>query len=167
MKKITTIIVLLLAAAFSQAQSAERSVISSSGGSYSGPAMQVDYTVGEMITATVSNTGNILTQGFQQPGFLFTGVETFSETETDISYYPNPCTDQLYIRFNNPDESSLKAELFDVTGRRLIAKDFAVSSRIPATLTFDMSPVATGTYYIRLSSESRQLSNFKVIKVNY
>lgn len=49
------------------AQSIERSVISSFGFSYSGAQLQADCTVGEVVTATGSNGGIIITQGFQQP----------------------------------------------------------------------------------------------------
>lgn len=167
MKKVSTIIVSLLIAGFLQAQTAERSVISSSGGSYSGPALQVDYTIGEMVISTVNNSGNILTQGFQQPGLITTKIEDISDVNMDISFYPNPCTDQLNIRFNEPDELILKAELFDVTGKRILAKEFDVASRIPATISFDLANVATGAYYMRISSDSKQVANFKVIKVNY
>lgn len=51
------------------AQSIERSVISSFGFSYSGAALQADCTVGEVVTATGSNGGITITQGFQQPMF--------------------------------------------------------------------------------------------------
>ncbi|MDZ4824121.1 MAG: hypothetical protein SH856_11735 [Flavobacteriales bacterium] len=60
---------LLLQPANSFSQSIERSVISSSGFSYSGATLQNDCTVGEVITATGVN-GNIkITQGFHQPVF--------------------------------------------------------------------------------------------------
>ena len=51
------------------AQSIERSVISSLGFSYSGAAFQSDCTVGEAVTASGSNGGIKITQGFQQPLF--------------------------------------------------------------------------------------------------
>ena len=50
-------------------QSAERSVISSFGFSFSEATIQNDCTVGEVITATGINGGTIITQGFQQPMF--------------------------------------------------------------------------------------------------
>ncbi len=49
------------------AQSIERSVIGSSGFSYSGPTFQADCTTGETVIATFSGGSVILTQGFHQP----------------------------------------------------------------------------------------------------
>jgi hypothetical protein len=68
MKKIISITVLLVSCSFLiNAQSIERSVISSFGMSYSGPGLQADMTVGEVVTFTGTGSGLIITQGFHQP----------------------------------------------------------------------------------------------------
>ncbi|MDZ4822746.1 MAG: hypothetical protein SH856_04760 [Flavobacteriales bacterium] len=64
---VITIIFLLCSNLLLLSQSIERSVISSFGFSYSGATLQSDCTVGEVVTATGSNGGIIITQGFQQP----------------------------------------------------------------------------------------------------
>ncbi len=42
-------------------------VISSQGGSYSNASYSIDFTIGEVVTPTLSNTSYIVTQGFIQP----------------------------------------------------------------------------------------------------
>jgi len=58
---------IVLCALSVEGQSVERSVISSIGFAYSGPAVQSSCTVGEAITFTTQNDSFIATQGFQQP----------------------------------------------------------------------------------------------------
>jgi hypothetical protein len=68
MKKIISLsAILLCCTVFIQAQSIERSVISSFGMSYAGPSLQADMTVGEVVTFTGTGSGVIITQGFHQP----------------------------------------------------------------------------------------------------
>lgn len=69
MKKNYLILFGLCVSLLTFSQSIERSVISSFGFSYSGATLQADCTVGEVVTATGSNGGIIITQGFQQPMF--------------------------------------------------------------------------------------------------
>lgn len=165
-KKLSAIIILIAISGFSQAQSMERSVIASSGNSWSGSNIQVDYTIGEMMIATVGNSGNILTQGFQQPAFLLTDAPNIQDNQTAISYYPNPCTGLLNIKIMNPASSGYIAGFFDVTGRKIFTEKINSSRDASAYLTCDISSLATGIYYVRISSGNAVAANFKIIKIS-
>ena len=61
-------------AGISLAQTVEREVVASGGGSHTDPAMQVQWTVGEVAVSEASFTGSEYIEGFQQPvidGALF------------------------------------------------------------------------------------------------
>jgi hypothetical protein len=58
-----------------QSQSLSPTVISSSGGYFTGTSLSLSWTLGEIATETFSNGGCILTQGFQQPyGIVISGI---------------------------------------------------------------------------------------------
>jgi len=72
MKKIFTLILsLALVQTFGQTPAIVMQVVSSAGGSYSTTGLSVDWTLGEPVIGTVTGTGLMLTQGFQQ-GFTQT-----------------------------------------------------------------------------------------------
>ena len=73
-------------------------VISTQGGSNSNSAGSLDYSIGEVVITFGTNDTTHLTQGFQQPFFEITNIETF-EISFDVLIYPNPAVDQLTIEF--------------------------------------------------------------------
>ena len=94
------------------------SVVSSSGASYSNGGVIMDFTLGEIVVETYTNTTTILTQGFHQGDLkVRTQVENIS-IKTKI--YPNPTTNFLIIEL----EQNVNAELlvYDINGK-LVIKD--------------------------------------------
>jgi len=94
------------------------SVISSSGNSYSNGGVNMDYTLGEIVVETHSNSTTILTQGFHQ-GVLKvnTSVENF-DIKTKV--YPNPTTNFLIVEL----EKNVNADIlvYDINGK-IVIKD--------------------------------------------
>jgi hypothetical protein len=94
MKKLAILLLVILSfSSNTEAQSIERSVISSFGMSYSGPGLQADMTVGEV---TGTGAGIKITQGFHQPmliggtclgDFDFNGVVGLADLLIFISGY--------------------------------------------------------------------------------
>lgn len=74
----------------SNAQSLDRQVINSNGGSgNAGSNFKVDFNVGEPIIVTGTNANGIYTQGFLQPDTVFTSTGTFS---INIFFGTESCT---------------------------------------------------------------------------
>jgi len=67
MKSSTLILLFTFACIYASAQTIGRDVLSSNGNSGSGGGFQMSYTVGEPVIFTQIQSGNVLTQGFQQP----------------------------------------------------------------------------------------------------
>ena len=116
MKKLLLILLCLPMIGFGQV--ATPSVVSSSGDSYSNGNIIMDYTLGEIVVETFSNTANILTQGFHQ------GVLKVITAVLDIGIktkiYPNPTTNFIIIEL----EKNVNAELlvYDINGK-IVIKD--------------------------------------------
>jgi len=103
---------------FGQAPILTPSVVSSSGDSYSNGNIIMDYTLGEIVVETHTNSTTILTQGFHQ-GILKvnTSVENI-DIKTKV--YPNPTTNFLIIEL----EKNVNADIlvYDINGK-LVIKD--------------------------------------------
>jgi hypothetical protein len=86
MKKLLLILLCLPMIGFGQVTSP--SVISSSGDSYSNGSVIMDYTLGEIVVETHTNSTTILTQGFHQGVLKVTTSVKNIDIKTKV--YPNP-----------------------------------------------------------------------------
>ena len=71
------------------AQSAEREIMSSTGGSYSG-TFSADWTLGNLVGETGGSTSNSFTQGFQQPIIVQSTNSLLQVFNGSIKLLPNP-----------------------------------------------------------------------------
>ncbi len=148
--------------------SLERSVVASAGGSwFDGSSFRLDYTLGEFAVLTMSNASNVLTQGFQQPfgnAVVFTPQATVEEL--NISVFPNPAVEQFSLRIENAAGLNLQCVIMDMLGQIVLnPREFFVYDQA-VVMDFDISSLATGNYFIRISSGNRMLKTGKLIKIN-
>ena len=114
MQKLLLILIALPMTGFGQVTSP--SVVSSSGDSYSNGNVIMDYTLGEIVVETHTNSTTILTQGFHQGDLKVTTSVVNLDIKTKI--YPNPTTNFLIIEL----EKNVNAELlvYDINGKLVI-----------------------------------------------
>lgn len=77
-----------------------------------------------------------------------------------ISIFPNPANDVLTIQFTNQQQKALTLELFDITGKTIMASVIQPQTH---TFTTDVKSLASGIYMIKLSNETITVSE-KFIK---
>ena len=70
--------------------------------------------------------------------------------------YPNPFNAQTAISFNLKHSSSVKVEVFDLTGAEVTTLVDGYLSAGPHEVVWDASDVASGVYYYRLTAGSEQ-----------
>jgi Secretion system C-terminal sorting domain len=109
------------------------------------------YTVGEPFIMTLknANSGRVVTQGFHQPELCVT-VSTGASSPLvswDVSVFPNPTSGLLNIRWEGRNASALRAYVFDITGRPVMA---AVSLSAPDSATLDVGALQSGIYFLQL-----------------
>ncbi len=131
-------------------------VVSSGGESYTNSSGQIDYTIGETIIETISDSANQLTQGFHQPVIQVTEIGDQS-SDIGMIVYPNPTNGSLTIQMNELP-NGLKYLLFDATGK-LVMSDQVRQSRS----TIDMNVFASGQYVLKFSNNS---TSFQIQKTN-
>ncbi|MCL4857542.1 MAG: T9SS type A sorting domain-containing protein, partial [Flavobacteriales bacterium] len=119
MKKI--LYILLLTTFGANAQSISNQVVSSYGLSAVNGTAQTDVTIGEPVTATVSDGNNTLTQGFHQTKLIITTISE-NEKTNNYQFYPNPVNEVLNFNFTNSNNEPVGLQLFDINGKILYNK---------------------------------------------
>ncbi len=94
----------------------------------------------------------------------FDGSPTLSPSAFRLSAYPNPFNGTTVLRLQVPQAEIVKIELFDLLGRKVgIGWSGAVARE--KEITFDGSALASGVYFVRVSSsiQSQPLVSAKVV----
>ena len=131
-------------------------VISNQGDSYTDSSASIDFTIGEVVTSTVSNSERTLTQGFHQTNWSFVSIENHVPNYEAI-IFPNPTDDFLNIKaisFKN-----VKYSLFDEMGK-LVFNGTLYSEKT----SLDVSKLHTGLYSLVLNNPENKLKTFNIIK---
>jgi hypothetical protein len=131
-------------------------VIASQGADFKNNDFEISYTIGELAAvSTISNTGaNLtLTQGFHQPD-KFSVVIGISEPEhlASATLYPNPANAKVFLSLESAFQDVLTADLFDATGRTIIASQKLIQVPGAQQFEFAIEGLAAGTYMIRLTA---------------
>ncbi len=99
---------------------------------------------------------------------LSTSVEDHQKSEFNLSVYPMPCTEKLFLSWNNPKSQFCTIEIKDMLGNT-ISKVYADnSSEGPQSLSIEniQSLIPTsGTYFVVIQSQSGTVAK-SFIKVN-
>ncbi len=133
-------------------------VVSANGGTATAAGTEVSWTIGEPITATVSDGTTTLTQGFQQSKLTVTAVNDIQVTGVEIKVYPNPTSNYVTVHFSKVMEKPAYF-LFDLSGRIIEQKNIESTDA-----KIDMTRFAGGSYILKLNSGQQPLQTFKIIK---
>jgi len=132
-------------------------VISVQGASYSNSSGSIDFTIGEVVTATLTNTNNILTQGFHQTNLTVLAVDDF-DINFQARVFPNPAQDVLQLDIQN--FGGLNYKLYDIQGRQLYSAVVGNKNTLINTAQY-----ANGMYLLVILNENNQkLKTYRIIK---
>lgn len=156
MKNTLTLAIIALSAVSAAAQSIERQVIASGGGSFSG-SMLVDWTIGETVVATATTGSVILTQGFQQPPSA--SLNTKSPDAAGIKAWPNPSPGMVTLAWEQmPGDAAI--QLYNATGALVYSGNWLQGEQ----LNMDLGACMPGVYSLRIVSGDKvrtlQLSRY-------
>lgn len=159
MKKILLGIALIFSG-ISYSQTASPDVIGAAGAHFAIPTMQMSWTLGETVTATVTDGSTTFTQGFHQSNVSMIGVEIVDPT-VEISVFPNPITDVLTVEVSGTALNS-QFVLFDGAGKTLLTDKVTELS-----FKVDFTAYAKGVYYLNFENEFGQiLQTITLQKIN-
>ena len=161
MRKFGLLVVSIILTIMAFSQTASPELVSSAGESFNNTTYQLEWSIGECVTATHIAGDYVLTQGFHQEGYIITTVENLA-TEINISVYPNPTTEFISVDFSNLVASVRPASVITVT-------DFSGKVLQTNEVTSDIEQInfsnySVGTYFITISENNQLLKTFKIIK---
>lgn len=138
---------------------AQESVLTSGGNASSGSG-NVSYSVGQPFYTTINGTTASLSQGVEQPFEIQTvlGADNFN-ISLELSVYPNPTTDFIYLKVKESSFESLQYQLFDLNGR--IIENNKVSD-FSTIIQMDKYPSAV--YLLKVIDNNKEVKTFKIIK---
>lgn len=149
--KIILSIILIGCYSILYSQSISSSIIASAGGYASNENLNVSSTLGDLVIRTFQSTEIILTQGFQQPLILGTGIPQ-NDLVWDIKSYPNPVSDKLHITFKLKDPENLTLIVSDLLGKNLIIKHLK-NTPVQYEYSLDVSSLEKGIYLLGIRSD--------------
>ncbi len=158
MRKLIFMVVALAMTHLAISQTASLELISSSGDSFSNTTYQLDWSVGECVTATHSAGNLVITQGFHQnPYEITTEIDLFPKIKMTV--YPNPISNLISLKVESSKVESLRYTITDLSGKVL------QTSEIKSDLEqINFSSYAVGTYLISISQNKQFLKSFQIIK---
>lgn len=156
------LLIISLSTTVSFAQDIAMQVVASAGGYYTntGAGLSISWTLGEVATSTLTTAEYTVTQGFQQGDLFATAVEKPELTKADLKIYPNPATVEFFIEMSAA-KGKAWAEVFDITGRKLIKKELNLEENTPFKIP--ITDLKSGIYMVKVTVESTNAT--KVIKL--
>ena len=132
-------------------------VISSQGDSYSNANGSIDFTIGEVLIATITSGSNSLTQGFHQTNLTVLGIDDF-DTNFQANVFPNPTSEILNIDILNFE--GLNYLIYDIRGRQLLKA--SINNKITPV---NINNLTNGLYLLVITGENNQkLKTYRIIK---
>jgi len=119
-------------------------VVAASGQQLTGSNGEVSFTVGEPAITTLSSSGNMVSQGYQQSNLSTTAINDVSPSAYRVSVYPNPTANQLTVMVQGLNQQ-LVIQLYDIQGK-LLYQTTTTSEKSE----LDFTPYATGQYLLQL-----------------
>jgi len=152
MKVLVTYLVLLIPF-FGAAQQVTPQVTNNAGFDLLSSDLIVTISVGEPAITTFFTNDYILTQGFLQPEVIPCG-------EFELTYYPNPTHDDLYVEALGCDIKIQSMQLIDVWGRVLTTMNPTKNNLV------HLGDISPGVYFIRVFFTNTTSETLKIAKVS-
>ena len=130
-------------------------LVSASGASFQNSSGYISYSIGEVITTTLTSSSAILTQGFHQTRLRT--VPVINQSAIQMSVFPNPVKDLLILQIGDP--LGFDYLLYDVRGG-LLERGQVLDERTE----INFSALAPAVYILRVTNHKEELRLFQIVK---
>jgi len=133
-----------------------------SGGIASNTSGTVNYSVGQIVYTTNSESIGSVSQGIQQPYEIFSlGTDDFPNISLKMLVYPNPTISLVNLEIQGLTYNTLEYQLFDIMGKEISTQKISQSeTQIP------LENLPAATYLLNVSDQTKIIKTFKIIKTN-
>lgn len=113
-----------------------------------------------LMTCVINNDDYSPSKEVAYLGQLMKSVENNSKEEIQLQVYPNPTTEFVYIRQNEPAQTNI--EVYDITGKKVYYSDFYGAITKVDVVGLNLG---NGTYIVKLTTDKEiKTAKFNVIK---
>ncbi len=153
-----TILMVIFTISYSIAypQTQNQQIIGSAGKSSDSNAIQIAWTIGEVIVGKGVNNEILLTQGFHQSNLFVTALEEVSSIQMSIQ--PNPTSDFVSIKIDEKELKGATYTLFDIHGRIINQQKIETTE-----LNISLQALPPASYFLRVNINEK-VKTFKIIK---
>ncbi|MBO9633003.1 MAG: hypothetical protein J7578_07765 [Chitinophagaceae bacterium] len=171
---ILAVLIVLISCFCGHAQTMTTQAINVSGGSGKKAVFLMDWSAGEMVlTSTMKNSDStvFLTNGLLQPTQL-AGKSTPNNYNAlsidEVTLFPNPVADKLYITVMPKQKGQIRIMLFDQNAGMVFYKVYPVSNGVSETIPMNTYVNGMFTLRVELYPErgAPRKSSFPIMKVN-
>lgn len=148
MKHICLALLMSFLLVYSNAQQVKQTVISPAGGFNANRQYSLEWTLGEVVTATHTSFSQVYTQGFNQPLFTVESKQDHLNEMMTVLAMPNPTTDIVNIVFKKTHHTFYTIAITDMTGANVLRKEKYLN---PVSIKINMASLAAGTYLLNVS----------------
>lgn len=146
------ILILLFSGAICFAQQLSGQVLLPAAGESMAGSISYSQSVGETAVEIISNSGFILTQGFQQPSMAIQPIE---HTGIGVDVFPNPAIDFVKVRLFGDDPRKFMVEVINITGKISYSVILDFTTKYYHEETISISGLSRGFYFVRVGSYDR------------
>ena len=158
MKRLFLTVVFGIAFFSAIAQTASPELVSSAGESFKNTGYQLDWSIGECVTATHSSGSYVITQGFHQNFYEITTVKDLAK-DINITVYPNPTTNFLTVNLEASARPLSVLTITDINGKILQHSEVTNDQE-----QLDFSNYANGIYFLDVKQNNQLIKSFRIIK---
>ncbi|MDF1574503.1 MAG: T9SS type A sorting domain-containing protein [Bacteroidales bacterium] len=131
-------------------------LVAASGASFHNSSGYLSFSIGECVISTHASPGAILTQGFHQTR-LRTGVPVVSQPEIQMSVFPNPVKDHLFLQIGDPQ--GFQYMLYDILGE-MVERGEVLGEQT----SIDFSSLAPAMYILKVTDKKKESRLFQIVK---
>lgn len=170
--KLSVVFLLLLFSAAGYSQSVTPTVINSTGGSFAGNGLQLQWSVGELALVNTMDPPThrlVLTNGFLQSERVSKHQDLHFFGTDEITILPNPTYGKFAVRIETKQQGRVAIDVFHVNGKRIVTRRTA-NFVSPLVEKFDLTPQPSGTYLVQvtltpLPGSSGKTGLFRIVKI--
>lgn len=135
--------------------------IPATGGNASGSGGSVSYTVGQILSSTISGSNGSVVQGVQQPYEIsvITAIGKADDFNLKCLVYPNPTAGKAKLIFETPDFENVRFRIFDLNG--VLLQDKKVESN---ETEIYMENLSSSVYFLKVYNNNIEVKVFKIVK---
>ena len=142
--------------------------IVAAGGDASGSGGAVSYSVGQLTYTTHSGSDGSVNQRIQQVYKIIveSGLDQAGDITLACTAYPNPATDYLILKVNDPlqagyagPQQDLSFQFYGINGNIIEKKKITATNT-----TIPLNELAPGSYFLKIISNKKSIKTFKIIK---